>query len=188
MNLALLRKELHGAWISVPLAVAFVLIGWVQQGLEHFPDRPLPSQDQVQPWAMPLWLLIIGLVAGVMVMSHEREHKTQSFLDSLAVSKLTIFVHKALAALLLMVCVVLVFVGSSVLDLVLLLDSTNPTLPWRELLAETGLMFVLAFAIVGIAMVISFTGKFFALATGILIIAIVASHTIMAESASWILP
>lgn len=186
MNLALLRKELHGAWICVPLVLVLDLIGKVEQGLNHFPDRPLPSQDQVQPWAMPLWLLIIGLVAGVMVMSHEREHKTQSFLDSLAVSKLTIFVHKALAALLLMVCVVLVFVGSSVLDLVLLLDSTNPTLPWRELLAETGLMFVLAFAIVGIAMVISFTGKFFGLATGILIIAIVASHTMMAESASWI--
>ena len=68
MNLALLRKELHGAWICVPLAVAFVLIGWVQQGLEHFPDRPLPSQDQVKPWEIALDLLIIGLVAGVMVM------------------------------------------------------------------------------------------------------------------------
>jgi hypothetical protein len=62
----------------------------------------------------------------------------------------------------------------------------DPTLPWKALLAKTGLMFVLAVAIVGIAMVISFTGKFFALATFILIIAIVASHTMMAESASWI--
>jgi hypothetical protein len=62
----------------------------------------------------------------------------------------------------------------------------DPTLPWKALLAQTGLMFVLAVAIVGIAMVISFTGKFFALATFILIIAIVASHTMMPVWASWI--
>ena len=114
------------------------------------------------------------------------EHKTQSFMDSLAVSRHSVFLHKALAALLLMACVVLVFVGDEVLSSALLLTSMDPTLPWKALLAKTGLMFVLAVAIVGIAMVISFTGKFFALATFSLIIAIFASHTMMAEWASWI--
>jgi ABC-type transport system involved in multi-copper enzyme maturation permease subunit len=186
MNLALLRKELHGAWICVPLAVALHLIGWAELCLNHFPDRPLPSKDAVEPWESALLLLIIGLVAGVLVMGHEKEHKTQSFMDSLAVSRHSVFLHKALAALLLMACVVLVFVGDQVLSSALLLTSMDPTLPWKTLLAKTGLMFVLAVAIVGIAMVISFTGKFFALATFILIIAIVASHTMMAESASLI--
>ena len=186
MNFALLRKELHGAWICVPLAVALNLIGWVEMCLNHFPDRPLPSKDAVEPWLVAIDFLIIGLVAGVMVMSHEREHKTQSFMDSLAVSPQSVFIHKALAALLLMVCVVLVYAGDEVLSMSLLLNSMDPTLPWKALLAKTGLMFVLAVAIVGIAMVISFTGKFFALATFSLIIAIVASHTMMAEWASWI--
>ncbi|NDG63315.1 MAG: hypothetical protein EBY29_07580 [Planctomycetes bacterium] len=186
MNLALLRKELHGAWICVPLAVAFNLIGWMEMCLNHFPDRPLLSKDAVEPWEVAIDFLIIGLVAGVMVMSHEREHKTQSFMDSLAVSQQSVFIHKALAALLLMVCVVLGYAGDKVLSSALLLNSMDPTLPWKALLAKTGLMFVLAVAIVGIAMVISFTGKFFALATFILIIAIVASHVMMAEWASWI--
>ena len=186
MNFALLRKELHGAWICVPLAVALNLIGWVEMCLNHFPDRPLPSKDAVEPWLVAIDFLIIGLVAGVMVMSHEREHKTQSFMDSLAVSPQSVFIHKALAALLLMVCVVLVYAGDEVLSMSLLLNSMDPTLPWKALLAKTGLMFVLAVAIVGIAMVISFTGKFFALATFSLIIARVASHTMMAEWASWI--
>ena len=186
MNFALLRKELHGAWICVPLAVALNLIGWAEMCLNHFPDRPLPSKDAVEPWEVALLLLIVGLVAGVLVMGHEKEHKTQSFMDSLAVSRHSVFLHKALAALLLMACVVLVFVGDEVLSSALLLTSMDPTLPWKALLAKTGLMFVLAVAIVGIAMVISFTGKFFALATFSLIIAIVASHTMMAEWASWI--
>ena len=186
MNFALLRKELHGAWICVPLAVALNLIGWVEMCLNHFPDRPLPSKDAVEPWEVALLLLIVGLVAGVLVMGHEKEHKTQSFMDSLAVSRHSVFLHKALAALLLMACVVLVFVGDGVLSSALLLTSMDPTLPWKALLAQTGLMFVLAVAIVGIAMVISFTGKFFAIATFILIIAIVASHTMMPVWASWI--
>jgi ABC-type transport system involved in multi-copper enzyme maturation permease subunit len=143
-------------------------------------------EDAAPPWASALLLLIIGLVAGVLVMGHEKEHKTQSFMDSLAVSRHSVFLHKALAALLLMACVVLVFVGDEVLSSALLLTSMDPTLPWKALLAKTGLMFVLAVAIVGIAMMISFTGKFFALATFSLIIAIVASHTMMAEWASWI--
>ena len=186
MNFALLRKELHGAWICVPLTVALSLITWAELCLNYFPDRPLPLKDADPPWASALLLLIIGLVAGVLVMGHEKEHKTQSFMDSLAVSRHSVFLHKALAALLLMACVVLVFVGDGVLSSALLLTSMDPTLPWKALLAKTGLMFVLAVAIVGIAMVISFTGKFFALATFSLIIAIVASHTMMAEWASWI--
>jgi ABC-type transport system involved in multi-copper enzyme maturation permease subunit len=186
MNFALLRKELHGAWICVPLTVALSLITWAELCLNYFPDRPLPLEDADPPWASALLLLIIGLVAGVLVMGHEKEHKTQSFMDSLAVSRNSVFLHKALAALLLMACVVLVFVGDGVLSSALLLTSMDPTLPWKALLAKTGLMFVLAVAIVGIAMVISFTGKFFALATFILIIAIVASHTMMPVWASWI--
>jgi ABC-type transport system involved in multi-copper enzyme maturation permease subunit len=186
MNLTLLKKELNGLRFCILLIMAImgmIIIGGLLSG---FPDRsPFDVPDADDIGELVEWLLV-GLFIGMISFNQEREHHTQGFLDGLAVSRFTIFLHKLLAAL-------LVGVFFCVLKLLFLLlcaglstTSVSGPIKWQLMLAEQGLQLLLGVNVVAVGMVLSFTRKWFPLVVGLLVFVLILMFTSSFRWVSWI--
>lgn len=185
MNPTLLKKEIRGLRFCTLLILVFYGIGWVDQLYNEFPDRYAEEAlNDGSSWLV-YWLLV-GLFIGITSFNQEREHETLGFLDGLAVSRTSIFLHKLLAALFLMV-----FATSLMWVQVLLLDgfsatSVSPAIPWNRYLAECGLGLLLGINITAVGMVLSFTRKWFPLIAGVLFLGLVLAATSARQWVTWI--
>ena len=101
MNLTLLKKEMLGLRLGIGLILAIQAIDLAYRCLLGFPDRPEPSSSDSGEEVLNVVInsFLIGIVFGVAMIGQEREHRTLVFLDGLPVSRLSIFMHKAIAAL-----------------------------------------------------------------------------------------
>jgi ABC-type transport system involved in multi-copper enzyme maturation permease subunit len=185
MNPTLLKKEIRGLRFCTLLILVFYGIGWVDQLYNEFPDRYAEEAVNDGGSWLVYWLLV-GLFIGITSFNQEREHETLGFLDGLAVSRTSIFLHKLAAALL-----VMVFATSLMWVQVLLLDgfsatSMSPAIPWSRYLAECGLGLLLGINITAVGMVLSFTRKWFPLIAGVLFLGLVLAATSARQWVTWI--
>jgi ABC-type transport system involved in multi-copper enzyme maturation permease subunit len=182
MNITLLKKELTGLRFCILLIVMLAGMSWTDDLLTGFPDRMLDHDAQEGEGWLIQWLLV-GLFIGMTSFNQEREHQTQGFIDGLAVSRLAIFLHKLLAALMVasLCCLLellrmLVLAGLSV-------TSVSGPLPWQLHLVECSLALLLGLTVVAVGMLLSFTRKWFPLVAGLLLLALVL---LSSSSQSWV--
>lgn len=182
MNITLLKKELTGLRFCILLIVVLAGMSWTDNLLTGFPDRMLDEDAQEGADWLVHWLLV-GLFIGMTSFNQEREHQTQGFLDGLAVSRLAIFLHKLLAALMVVsLCCLLELLRMLVLA-GLSGTSVSGPLPWQLHLAECSLALLLGITVVAVGMVLSFTRKWFPLVAGLLLLALVL---LSSSSQSWV--
>jgi ABC-type transport system involved in multi-copper enzyme maturation permease subunit len=185
MNITLLKKELTGLRFCILLIVVLAGMSWTNDLLTGFPDRMLDYDAQEGEGWLIQWLLV-GLFIGMTSFNQEREHQTQGFIDGLAVSRLAIFLHKLLAALMVasLCCLLellrmLVLAGLSV-------TSVSGPLPWQLHLVECSLALLLGLTVVAVGMLLSFTRKWFPLVAGLLLLALVLLSSSSQSWVSWI--
>ncbi len=186
MNLTLLKKELNGLRFCILLIMGIMGIYIIYSLLSGFPDRSFfDGTDICGDGALIDWLLV-GIFIGMISFSQEQEHQTQGFLDGLAVSRLTIFLHKLLAALLvgvlfcvLKLLITLIYAGLST-------TSISGPVKWQLILAERGLQMLLEVTVVGISMILSYTRKWFPLLAGLLVLVLVLLYTSSNQWVRWV--
>ncbi len=184
MNFTLLRKELS------ELRLCVLLVGLVY-GMDvfyllgtDFPDMPTDNEKSAADEIIPT--LFFGILVGITVLSRERDQQTQSFLDALPVSRLGVFLHKALAAL------VIVLFERSVSFLLGLfyawvsLNSLSKPIAGVELIAQAGLSVLLEMTVVGAAVLFSFSRQWFPLIAGLALLTIVWFRTTSSPMAAWL--
>ena len=182
MNTTLLKKELTGLRFCILLVVAVAGIDWLTTLVTDFPDRSFDAFiNEGAEWLFN-WLLV-GLFIGATVFNQEREHQTQGFLDGLAVSRRSLFLHKTLAALLVAsLFVLLEFIWALLLS-GLSATSVSGPIQWKLRLAECGLALLLGITVVAVGMLLSFTRKWFPLVAGLLVVALLLMTS---SSQSWV--
>ncbi len=184
MNLTLLKKELFGLRFCMLLIMAITGTLLIHGLLSGFPDRtPFDATSVGGASVLGDWLLV-GMFIGMISFNQEREYQTQGFLDGLAVSRLTIFLHKLLAALLVGVffCVLKLLITLTFASLST--TSISGPVKWQLILAEKGLQMLLEITVVGVSMILSYTRKWFPLLAGLLVLVLVLLYT---SSNQWVL-
>ena len=177
MNITLLKKELTGLRFCILLIVVLAGMSWTEDLLTGFPDRMLGEGAHEGA----LWL--VGLFIGMISFNQEREHQTQGFIDGLAVSRLAVFLHKLLAALMVVSLCCLVELLRVLVLAGLSTTSVSGAFPWHLRLAECSLLLLLGFTVVAVGMVLSFTRKWFPLVAGLLFLVLVL---LFSSSQSWV--
>lgn len=183
MNTILLKKELSGLRFCILLGLSFSVITVIYLLFTAFLDRPI---DAGEPEDLLLSWVLMGSFIGMTAMNQEREHQTQGFLDGLAVSRLSVFLHKVLAALLIVAFFCLVNLTLSLVFDGLSRTSVSGRIEWELLLAECSLELLLGFTVVATGMVLSFTRKWFPLAAGLVFLALVLLATSKQGWVAWI--
>ncbi|MCU0707107.1 MAG: hypothetical protein MUF23_02335 [Pirellula sp.] len=191
MNLTLLAKELVGLRLSIGLVLAIHAIDLTYRCMFGFLDRPEPSGSDSSDGSDSVFSIVIlsllsGVVIGTAMIGQEREHQTLTFLDGLPVSRLSIFIHKALAALM----VVLLLEGFSItydwFFLWLNQDSLSEPIDFRELFAGFVVRTLLTTCVVGGAAFLSFSRKWFPLLLGIVVSLLVWVRTRGGPLSTWL--
>ena len=185
MNPTLLKKELTGLRFCILLIVVLASMSWIENLFTGFPDHMLDERVQEGADWLVYWLLV-GLFIGMTSFNQEREHQTQSFLDGLAVSRLSLFLHKLVAAVLVAsLCCILELIRFLVLN-GLSATSVSGPIKWQVHLAECSLALLLGITVVAVGMVLSFTRKWFPLVAGLLFLALVLLSSSSQPWVSWI--
>ncbi len=185
MNLTLLKKELIGLRFCILLILVLVGMGWILSLFTEFPDRIQGDNPDQGTEALVSWLLL-GLFIGMTAFNQEREHQTQGFLDGLAVSRLTIFLHRLLAALAVVVFCCLLELIESLVRAGLCTTSVSGPIHYDLYFAQCTLSLLLGITVVAVGMVLSFTRNYFPLVAGLLILALVLMATSSQSWVSWI--
>lgn len=186
MNLTLLKKELVGLRFCILLIMGIMGIYIIYGLLTTFPDRSFFDATNVRGAGSLLDWLLVGIFIGMISFNQEQEHQTQGFLDGLAVSRLTIFLHKLLAALLVGVFFCVLKLLFKLIFSSLSMTSISGPVKWQLILAEGSLKMLLEITVVGVSMILSFTRKWFPLLAGLLFLILVLLYTSSNQWVSWI--
>jgi ABC-type transport system involved in multi-copper enzyme maturation permease subunit len=177
MNYYLLQKEFIGLKLVLWLAVAICALDFLYIVATGFPDiakeasQANASEEKLEDTVFNL--MLFGMLIGVYLFGQEREHNTIPFLDGLPVRRTTLFFYKFLASCCVMVMIV---VGLEVFDAFfawLSSDSLSPEFHWKQTVTRIGVQFVLSYAVLGAATLVSFTRRWFPLIVGLILFVIV---------------
>ena len=177
MNYCLLQKEIGGLKLILWLLVTICCLDCCYIIFTGFPDIETAAEraEKVDEGLEEsiVYLMLFGMLIGVYLFGQEREHKTIPFLDGLPVRRVTLFLYKFLAA-----CIVigLIVIGLQTFDLFfawLASDSLSPSFHWQQPLLQSGVMFLLGYAVVGVSTLVSFSRKWFPLIAGLIVFTIV---------------
>lgn len=184
MNFTLLRKELTGLRLCLLLILAYTAFSIAYVLVTGFPDRQSAGSTDNQD--MIVTVMFFGLVIGVSVLSQEREQQTQSFLDGLPVKRWAIYLHKALAAGLIVCIAVVLPMLCSMLLLWMSSNSLSSPLPWNDTAATTVLTLLLGATVLAVAMLLSFVRQWFPLVAGLLLWMVVWFRASESEWVPWL--
>ncbi len=171
MNLILLRKELTALRLCAMLVIALSIFEVIYVMATNFPDRQ--SGFNAEATNVAVSTLFFGLIIGFSALSQERTQQTQSFLDGLPISRVVVFLHKTLAAMLIMAFTLLV---PTILELLLAWlsqTSLSTPLPLVEVATVSSLRLLLGITVVAVAMLLSYTQQWFPLMAGLALWAVV---------------
>ncbi len=185
MNLTLLKKELIGLRFCILLILVLVGMEWILSLSTEFPDR-IQGESPDQGTEMLVSWLLFGLFIGMTSFNQEREHQTQGFIDGLAVSRRTIFLHRLLAALAVVAFCCLLELIELLVRAGLCTTSVSGPIPYDLYLAQCTLSLLLGITVVAVGMVLSFTRNYFPLVAGLLVLALVLMASSSQSWVSWI--
>ncbi len=184
MNLTLLRKELSELRLCV-LFVGFVYGMDLLYNLgTGFPDMPTATEKSVADEIIPS--LFFGILIGITVLAREREQQTQSFLDGLPVSRLTVFFHKVSAAFLVVLFERTVSFLLGLFYAWVAMDSLSKPIAGVELIAQASLGVLLEMTVVGAAVLFSFARQWFPLVAGLALLTLVWFRSTSSPMAAWL--
>jgi hypothetical protein len=188
MNLTLLWKEIVALRFWALFIVVISLLGLAEPAFTEFPDMRLfdPEEYQSQPIEIIIWVLIIGMGLGSAAIGHDREQGTLSFLDALPVSRLSLFVHKWLSAVLVGLLLPVWELGVTLFMGWLSLDSVSAPLPWSYAFGMGGLMALLTTVCVSLGMMLSHLGRWFVAGAGMLVWAVIWVRLHGGVAAEWL--
>ena len=186
MNFTLLRKELS------ELRLCVLLVGLVY-GMDMlyilgtgFPDMPTDTQTEKSPADEIIPSLFFGILIGITVLGREREQQTQSFLDALPITRLTVFLHKVSAAFLIVLFERTVSFLLGLFYAWVSMDSLSKPIAGVELFAQASLGVLLEMTVVGAAVLFSFARQWFPLVAGLALLTFVWFRTTSSPMAAWL--
>jgi ABC-type transport system involved in multi-copper enzyme maturation permease subunit len=171
INLTLLKKEMMGLRLGVGLILAILAIDLAYRCLLGFPDRPDPSSSDSSEEVLSIVFnsFLIGIVFGIALVGQEREHRTLVFLDGLPVTRLSIFMHKAVAALVMAVLMELFLEAYEWFFAYLERDSLSEPIETSQMMASFATRVLLNTCVLGGVAFLSFSRKWFPLLLGIVV-------------------
>ncbi len=188
MNHYLLQKEIGALKLILWLVVAILGLDCCYNIMTGFPDIETAADraDKLKegPEDSIFNVMLFGMLIGVYLFGQEREHKTIPFLDGLPVRRTTLFFHKFLAACCVLAIIVVALQVFDRFFVWLSSDSLSPSFHWKQPLLQTGVMFLLGYAVVGVSTLVSYTRKWFPLFAGLIVWTIV----LIRSSESWLSP
>jgi ABC-type transport system involved in multi-copper enzyme maturation permease subunit len=182
MNLQLLKKEIGGLRLVLWLIVAFYGIQFWYLAMTSFPDRQSVTGEEAGDAIASM--VLFGILIGISLLGQEREHHTMPFLDGLPLQRSTLFFHKFAAACSVIAFVVLLMQSFGNFFYWCSSDSTSPGLSWWSIFAQSCVLFLLGYAIVGVATILSFWRKLFPLVAGLVLWGVIWVRS----SGSWLSP
>jgi hypothetical protein len=171
MNRALLAKELRALKPYAACILALFVVTQIYLLATESPDQQRYNPENWLEKSRSGSLVVVAffsLLTGASVLMPEREQGTLLFLDSLPVSRTRIFLMKALAALLVVVLVPFVDIGSDVIFDFFSRTSVDGSFPWNFAVVDFGLQILACGFLLSMAMLVSFTRAWFALVSGLL--------------------
>ena len=162
MNPVLLRKELVGLRLCIALSLGLTAFSVLFTLATSFPDHEPFKLMEFDPSAV-----LFGMLAGMLVMGQEREYHTQGFLDSLPVSRSSVFLHKTMAALLVLLFAVMCDLGESLFFGWLSRTSLSEPIAWDHVLIVNSLRLLMGLTALTVSMMLAHTRQWFPLFSGL---------------------
>jgi len=171
MNRALLGKELQYLKPFAAGILALFLIGQIFTFSTESPDmqryNPTEWLEKSRGGSIAV-LVLFCIITGAGVLMQEREQGTLVFLDGLPLSRTRVFLMKVVAAILVILLIPLVDIGSDVVCDRLSRTSVDGPFPWNFAVIESGLQLLAGAYLLALAMAVSFTRAWFALVSGLI--------------------
>ncbi len=184
MNFILLRKELSELRLCVLLVGLVYGMDMLYNLGTGFLDMPSDAEKSVADEIIPS--LFFGILIGITVLGREREQQTQSFLDALPISRLSVFLHKVSAAFLIVLFERTVSFLLGLFYAWVSMDSLSKPIAGVELIAQASLSVLLEITVVGSAVLFSFARQWFPLIAGLALLTLVWFRTTSSPMAAWL--